>query len=357
KLTFEPGPDTQVTMIGNIFDQPSAQDPLGLTRAQWQANPRQADPAATLFNTRKTVTNNQVGVTVAQKLPYESVLRATVYGGTRNIEQFLALPGTAVTSSGGVTSLDRSFGGIDSRVATPLTTGAGRMEFTIGFDYETEREQRKGFVNNNGTGGDLRRNETNTLINSDVYGQLEWWPLPALSVLAGLRYSNVRFDSNDHFVFAGNPDDSGNVSFAHTSPVAGAVWHLNESVNVYASYGQGFETPSFIELAYRPVGSGLNLALQPSVSTSTEVGLKSISGSQRFNVVGFWTDTKNELVIDTATGGRTTYKNAAKTKRRGFEASWEGDLGGGFTGYAAYTYLDATYASSLTTGSPPVTVP
>ncbi|HET9832415.1 MAG TPA: TonB-dependent receptor, partial [Vicinamibacterales bacterium] len=171
------------------------------------------------------------------------------------------------------------------------------------------------------------------------------------------RYSDVRFDSNDHFVLPGNPDDSGNVSYTHTSPVAGAVWHLNESVNVYASYGQGFETPTFIELAYRPVGSGLNLGLQPSVSTSAEVGIKAILGAQRVNVAGFWTDTKNELVIDTATGGRTTYKNAAKTKRRGVEASWEADLGAGFAAYAAYTYLDATYASSLTTGSPPVTVP
>ncbi len=358
KLSFEPTPDTQVTVIGNLFDQPFAQDPLGLTRAQWQADPRQADPVATLFDTRKSVTNNQFGVTVAQKLPYESVLRATAYGGTRNIEQFLALPGTAITSSGGVTNLDRSFGGIDARVTTPFATAAaGRLQFTLGFDYETEREQRKGFVNNSGTAGDLRRNETNTLINSDVYGQLEWWPLSALSIVAGFRYSDVRFESDDHFVIPGNPDDSGDVSYTHTSPVAGAVWHLNDMVNVYASYGQGFETPSFIELAYRPVGSGLNLGLQPGVSTSAELGLKAISGSQRVNVAAFWTDTKNELVIDTATGGRTTYKNAAKTKRRGFEASWEGKLGAGFSGYAAYTYLDATYADSITTGSPPVIVP
>jgi hypothetical protein len=32
----------------------------------------------------------------------------------------------------------------------------------------------------------------------------------------------------------------------------------------------GFGTPTFIELAYRPVGSGLNFALQPAVSRSTE---------------------------------------------------------------------------------------
>ncbi len=344
-------------MIANVFDQPFAQDPLGLTRAQWEANPRQADPAATLFDTRKTVRQTQGGVTVAQKLPYDSVFRATAYGGTRTVQQFLSFPGTAITSSGGVTDLDRTFGGIDARVTTPFAIGGGRAQLTLGADYESEREARKGFVNDNGTLGDLRRDEDNTVTNSDVYAQLEWWPMPSVSVLAGVRYSDVRFTSDDHFIVVGNPDDSGSVGYAHTSPVAGAVWHLGDALNVYASYGQGFETPTFTELAYRPVGSGLNLGLQPSVSKSAEIGLKAISASQRVNVAAFWTDTTNELVIDTATGGRTTYKNAAKTKRRGIEASWEVDLGAGFAGYAAYTYLDATYASSLTTGSPPVTVP
>jgi iron complex outermembrane recepter protein len=357
KLSFEAGPDTQVTLIGNIFNQPFAQDPLGLTRAQWEANPRQADPVATLFDTRKTVSQTQGGVTVAQKLPYDSVFRATAYGGTRTVQQFLSFPGTAITSSGGVTDLDRTFGGIDARVTTPFAIGGGRLQITLGADYESEREARKGFVNNNGILGDLRRDEDNTVTNSDLYAQLEWWPMPSVSVLAGVRYSDVRFTSDDHFIVVGNPDDSGSVSYTHTSPVGGAVWHLTEAVNVYASYGQGFETPTFTELAYRPVGSGLNLGLEPSVSTSAEVGLKAISGSQRVNVAAFWTDTKNELVINAATGGRTTYKNAAKTKRRGVEAAWEGDLGAGFAGYAAYTYLDATYASSLTTGAPPVTVP
>ena len=41
------------------------------------------------------------------------------------------------------------------------------------------------------------------------------------------------------------------------------MWHVTDRVNVYANYGQGFETPTFVELAYRPVGSGLNFALQP----------------------------------------------------------------------------------------------
>jgi iron complex outermembrane receptor protein len=177
-------------------------------------------------------------------------------------------------------------------------------------------------------------------------------------VLAGIRYSSVRFRSEDHYIVPGNPDDSGSVSYQHTSPVVGAVWHVRDGLNLYANYGEGFETPTFTELAYRPVGSGLNLGLEPSVSKSAEVGMKArIGGTQRLNLAVFATDTENDIVINTATGGRTTYKNAAKTKRRGAEVAWEAALGGGLIAYASYTYLDATYASEVTTGAPPVTVP
>ena len=61
-------------------------------------------------------------------------------------------------------------------------------------------------------------------------------------------------------------------------------------------------------------------------------------------------NTSNEIIIDTATGGRTTYKNAGKTRRRGVEAAVGRCLGGGLTGYAAYTYLSAEFAEDATTG-------
>ena len=61
RLKVTASPDTTVTIIANALNQPDAQDPLGLTRAQWEANPRQADPLATLFDTRKSVDQKQVG--------------------------------------------------------------------------------------------------------------------------------------------------------------------------------------------------------------------------------------------------------------------------------------------------------
>jgi len=357
-LKVAASPDTTLTMIGNWLDQPDAQDPLGLTRAQWEANPRQADPAAIAFDTRKSVNQLQGGATVEHRFGGDTDLRVTGYGGTRQVRQYLSFSGIGPTSSGGVTDLDRSFGGVDARLTTRFLFAGRPVTLTVGANYETQNERRRGFVNDRGNLGDLRRDEDDSISNTDGYVQVGWSPFDALSLLAGARYSDVRFKSDDHYVNAINPDDSGRRSFSHTSPVLGAVWHVLGTVNIYANYGQGFETPAFAELAYRPVGTGLNLGLQPSVSNSGEIGLKALFGAQqRVNLAVFNIDTTDEIVINTATGGRTTYKNAAKTRRRGVEAAWEGDLGAGFAGYAAYTYLSAKFASDATTGVPPLLVP
>ncbi|HEY2862830.1 MAG TPA: TonB-dependent receptor [Casimicrobiaceae bacterium] len=358
KLKFALDGDTRVAVIANTLYQPEAQDPLGLTRAEWQVNPRQADSAATLFNTRKTVGQQQGGASIERSIGADTTLRLVAYAGQRAVRQYLALSGSGDTSSGGVTDLFGNFSGIDLRATTRVALIGRPLTLTAGAAYDRQRQARKGFVNNNGALGDLRRHEDDSVRNQDVYAQAEWAPVDAVSLLAGARYSDVRFDSIDHYITALNPDDSGRVAFSHASPVGGLVWHAAEAVNVYANWGEGFETPTFIELAYRNVGTGLNFALQPAISRSTEIGVKAyIAGRQRVNLAAFSTNTSNEIIVDASTGGRTTYKNAGRTRRRGVEAQWEGTIGGGFTAYAAYTYLSAKFAEDTTTGTPPLLVP
>jgi len=354
KLKFDPSGDTRVTLVANFLHQPEAEDPLGLTRAQWDANPRQVDPVALQFNTRKTVNQQQGGATIEQKLSNDTVLRVTGYGGHRAIRQYLALSGVGATSSGGVSDVDGNFGGVDARVSSRMTTSAGTVTATVGADYDRLSQHRTGFVNNNGVLGDLRRDEDNTISDSDAYLQAEWSPNAALSILGGVRYSSVKFGSDDHYITPTNPNDSGSVTYHHVSPVIGAAWHVSPVINAYVNWGEGFETPTGIELAYRTAGTGLNFALQPAVSRSTEVGLKAyLSQEQRVGIAAFTADTTNEIIIDAAVGGRTTYKNASKTRRRGVEAQWEGALGHGFSAFASYTYLSAKFASDTTTGLPP----
>jgi iron complex outermembrane receptor protein len=357
KLSFDASPSTHVTLIGNTQYQPQTQDPLGLTYAQWQANPRQADPVATLFNTQKTINQAQGGAVVDQELSSDTTLRLTGFGGERKVNQYLALSGVAPTSSGGIVQLNSTFGGGGARLITqrlfnqPLT-------LNVGVDYARQDQHRQGFVNNNGMQGDLRRDEDDTVTGSDFYAELQWLPLEALSFTAGVRSSRVAYDSVDHYITAQNGDDSGSRTYTNTSPIAGVLWHATDTLNIYFSYGEGFETPTFAELAYKPVGSGINFALNPATSTAYEVGLKWLpSAKQRVNLALFKTTTEQEIVTNTSTGGRTTYINASKTNRHGVEAEWDADLDYGLNVHVNYSYLFAEFAEPYVSGIPPVLNP
>jgi iron complex outermembrane receptor protein len=178
-----------------------------------------------------------------------------------------------------------------------------------------------------------------------------------LSLRFGVRYSEVNFRVEDQYVTAASPDDSGSVKHDHVNPVLGATFHVNDALNVYAAYGRGFETPTFAELAYRTGGTGVNFALDASTSDAYEVGLKFRTTSQRLNVAVFAIDTDDEIIVDTALGGRTTFKNAGKTRRRGAELGYDVRFDHGVSAHLALTYLDAEYARDATTGSPPVVIP
>jgi iron complex outermembrane recepter protein len=357
KVVLDASPQTRVTLIGNTQYQPETDDPLGLTRAEWQANPRSADPAAFAFDTRKTISQQQGGAAIDHRVSDTLQLHADAYGGQRRIRQYLALTGSGPTSSGGVTDLDRDYGGVGVRLVWRTQAFGAPLVVTFGGDADRQHERRKGFVNNGGQMGDLRRDEDDFVRSTDVYGEARWDFLPRWSATAGLRTSNVRYGSDDHYVTAQNPNDSGSRRFTDTSPVAGLVFHASDDVNLYASYGEGFETPTFVELAYRVGGSGLNFALEPARSRAYEAGVKyRLDERQRLTAAIFHVDTSNEIVVDQAMGGRTTYKNASATRRQGAEVSWDARYPHDLAAHVALTWLRAEFAQAFTTGSPPAVV-
>src|SRR5690554_653892 len=102
---------SSLTLLVNSLDQPDTQDPLGLTAEQVRADRRQAPPPAELFDTRKSVRHNQIGLNYQRRLANEDQLTLMAYGGERDMQQFLAFPGSGATAGGGVVELDRRFGG------------------------------------------------------------------------------------------------------------------------------------------------------------------------------------------------------------------------------------------------------
>jgi len=368
KATYRFDHDATLTLVANELHQGNTKDPLGLTHAQVIENPRQADISAHTFNTRKSIDNTQGGAVYEHRFSASNKIKLIGYAGTRQIEQFLAVPRGAqipATSSGGVVDLDRQFGGAGLRW-TYRSTGERPFTLTAGIEYEIFKDRRKGFENFSGAilgvRGDLRRNENNMVSSLSEYGQAEWHFTQSWVLSAAVRYTDVKFKSEDFFVRPGNGDDSGSLAFRNVNPVLGLLYKATPTLNLYASGGWGFETPTFTELAYRPDGaSGLNFSLRPSESRNIEAGVKWLAtDNTRINLALFESVVTDEILPATNIGGRATFQNATDTRRRGIELAAVHRFGADLSAYLSYTFLDARFRDSYTyqprVGIPFVTV-
>jgi iron complex outermembrane recepter protein len=357
KLGYSLNENNRLTLVATAFNQPDAQDPLGLTEAQVQQNPRQAQPVALAFNTQRSLDNLQGGLVYDATLGAYDSLRVFAYAGSRSNEQFLAVPldaQLAATSSGGVSSIDRQLGGGGVRWTHRQDVFGGPLTVTAGAEYDGSTEARQGFINDFGVQGALKRDEDNVVDSLGAYLQADWRFSPRWSASAGVRYTTVEFTSEDRYIATGNPDDSGSTRYSEWTPTLGVVFSITPRLNLYASYGRSFETPTTIELAYRPDGaSGLNFSLQPSISDQLEIGAKAIvSAATRINVAIFSITTEDEIVIARNTGGRSSYQNSGDSSRLGAELMLESELGAGFSTHVAVTLLNARFDSSFRTCAP-----
>jgi iron complex outermembrane recepter protein len=367
KLDYTFGERDKLTFIANIVSRPDAEDPLGLTPAEFTADPRQTDPAALQFNTRKSLEQQVGGLIYELGLTDSQSIQLMGYYGHRSVLQFLAIPVAAQkppTSSGGVVDLDRGFGGGDARWTLRSDLAGGPLSWVVGVSYDTQDELRRGYNNfvgaELGVIGALRRNEDDIVWNFDEYTQASWQFLPSWTLTAGVRHSEVRFDSEDHYITPTNGSDSGSVTYTATSPVAGLLYAAQPWLHVYASYGQGFQTPLGSELAYRPDGGpGLNFGLRPARSDNGELGAKiEVSPALTAEVAAFDTITHHEIVVATNQGGRSTYQNAGRTRRSGAEASLDYHFADDWRVQLAYTYVVATYTDAyLTCATTPCPTP
>lgn len=351
---------SHVTVIGNSVRIPEAQDALGLSRAELEADPRAVDPIALQFNTRKTLAQNQVGLIYERRIDTSNELRVMVYAGHRQTEQFQAIPVASQANPlnpGGVIQLGRDYEGTDLRWTTKGTFGTQQVSVVGGLAWDTLREHRQGYQNFAGPPSDpvlgvtgaLHRDEVNHVDDLDPYLQGEWHPDERWTLNAGVRRSSVHFESRDAYVVGRNPDDSGSVRHAATLPVLGVLYALRPDVHLYASAGKGFETPTLNELGYRPNGmTGLNFDLKPSRGNGIELGIKTrLEALGELNVAIFGTRTEDEIVTLSNAGGRSTYQNVASTRRMGLEVEWKKQLDDNLGLQASYALLDAQYTDAF----------
>ncbi|MDE5411075.1 TonB-dependent receptor family protein [Acinetobacter baumannii] len=355
KLSWNLDDGSKINWVTN-YVKIHADDPQGLTRDQWNANPKQQVPFLKQFNVRKDIEQTQTGVTWSKPINDKNELYAMAYLGNRQVTQYQSIPKStqdaSINHAGGVIDFERDYYGADFR-----WTGKQLLANTtvsVGVALDAMDEDRKGFENYNlvngqpsyGVKGNLRRDEDNTLWNIDPYLQASWQFLPTWRLDTGVRYSNVHYKSKDNYL--SNGDDSGKTDYSKVLPSAALSWQILPELMAYVSYAKGFETPTFTEIAYRPDGeSGFNFDLTASTSDTYETGLKSQNQFGDFTLAVFQTKTKDDIVSAGNSNGRSTFRNADKTLREGVEFAWNKKLWRDLTATASYTYLDATFDADI----------
>ncbi|MDC5578025.1 TonB-dependent receptor [Acinetobacter baumannii] len=352
KLSWNLDDGSKINWVTN-YVKIHADDPQGLNRDQWNANPKQVNDADNTYKVRKDIEQTQTGITWSKPINDKNELYAMAYLGNRQVTQYQSIPKSTQEANdnqaGGVIDFERNYYGADFRWTgkelLPNTT------LSVGVALDAMDEDRKGFENFNADGiygvkGKLRRDEDNTLWNIDPYLQASWQFLPTWRLDTGVRYSNVHYKSEDNYL--SNGDDSGKTDYDKVLPSVALSWQILPELMAYVSYAKGFETPTFTEMAYRPDGqSGFNFDLTASTSDTYETGLKSQNQLGDFTLAVFQTKTKDDIVSAGNSNGRSTFRNADKTLREGVEFAWNKKLWRDLTATASYAYLDATFDANV----------
>ena len=316
---------SELSLIGMGMDEPLAENPGALTRAQVDSAPEQADRFSVQKKARKVVHQVQIGLADRTPIAGDGEFTAQVYGGTRSLYNPLTFA---------VVGVDRRQGGASARLTVPWAVGGTTNRASVGVDAQWLDDARKNWANCNGVAtanancpslprekGILTLDQRELVSSVGPYVRDEV-DVGRLRATAGVRADRVRFEVRDHFLADGR-DDSGVRSLNAVSPMLGLATRVSPFQSFYATVGSAFETPTTTELGNQADGSaGLNRDLKPQYSTTYEVGTKGVAvGNFQYDFALYDTEVRDELIPFEVPGGngRTYYRNAGRTRRQGAE--------------------------------------
>ncbi|WP_180754574.1 TonB-dependent receptor plug domain-containing protein [Hymenobacter sp. DG01] len=325
--------DKQTLGVHALYSDITYQLPGGLTRAQFQANPRQARPG----------TATSPG-TVEQRAYYAS--RTALLGGTHEVRfsERLSLRTTLYLSGSRINTpylvdFERNtvLGGGGRVVGSYRTALAGRtLRLQAGAEGQTGFESSRNYQNRAGTPGPLRYDDEIRTLTGFAFAQADY-ELPAgLLLTAGASYNRLRYRISRLSDAATRPD-----AYAlernfrpEVSPRVALLREFGTGLSVYASVSAGFSPPTEEEI--RPSDASINRALQAERGTSYEVGARGQLWQERLRYDVAFYDLRLRQTITTRTTeqGVQLFANAGTTRQRGIEAAlsswlWRQEAGAG----------------------------
>ncbi|GAA3953543.1 TonB-dependent receptor [Hymenobacter algoricola] len=342
-------PSDQRTVSAHVlYSDLSYQLPGGLTRAQFEQNPRQARPSTAV-----------APGTVAQQAAYAS--RTALVGLTHEYrftpavtnQTTLYVTGGAIRTPFLVDYERNTTVGWGGRTAFSYrTTVAGRsLRLRAGGEWQSSFESSRNYQNRAGTPGLLRYDDEIRTSTGFGFAQAEL-ELPAgLLATVGGSYNRLAYRIARVSAAALNP---AGYEFRRdfrpvVSPRVALLKEITPQISAYASVSGGFSPPTEEEI--RPSDGSLNRELQAERGTSYEVGTRGqlLRGRLTFDVAAYELRLRQTIVVRSAAGGASLFSNAGTTRQRGVEAAlsgwlWQptapasGSAGAGLRAFASYSF-------------------
>jgi iron complex outermembrane recepter protein len=343
KLRYAFSPSAKLTLLVNYGKSPYAKDAGGLTYEQMLADRRQARAANLQFDAGENVSQQRVGLVFDKQFSEKHSLKAKAFVTTRDFANRLAF------KASGWVEFQRQFGG--GSVTYSFTSIKYRSQ--VGFEAHNQRDNRQRYDNLNGVRDKMVFDQTEKYSSVGAFWLNEYTPFNNLIFTAATRYDAVTMSIGDHFLTDG--DQSGKNTFNRFNPSIGIVFVATPTVNFYSNVASNFETPTLSELSSNPSNlGGFNPDLKPQKAQNYEIGAK-IQGPQSrwsLDIAVFKINLQDELVpyqLASAVG-RTFFRNAGKSERKGIETSLNAKITEGVVLTTNYTYSDFKYKNYTANG-------
>jgi len=317
--------EKQTVGVHALYSDINYQLPGGLTRAQFQADPRQARPGTatapgtvaqrTYYASRTAL----LGATHEARLTDQFSLRTTLYlsGSRINTPYLIDFERNTLLGGGGRT------------VASYRTALAGRtLRLQAGAEAQTGFESSRNYQNRAGQPGTLRYDDEIRTLTGFAFAQADY-ELPAgLLLTAGVSYNRLRYRISRLSDAATNPTGYAlERNFRpEVSPRVALLREFGPALAVYGSVSTGFSPPTEEEI--RPSDGSINRALQAERGTSYEVGARGTLLRERLRYDVALYDQRQRQTITTRTTdlGTQLFANAGNTRQRGIEVGLNGNL-------------------------------
>lgn len=194
-----------------------------------------------------------------------------------------------------------------------------------------------------------------------LFGQADWAVTDALTLTAGLRWTQEEKDAylerqDPTGVFPGGPFFGGNIArveendkWSNVSPMMVVSYLWNNGINTYFKVSQGWKSGGFNgEAADATIFAN---SYDPEKVTSYELGMKSRWFDNRLQAnVALFHDNTKDMQISDYLGAYSEVRNAGEATVQGVELDFLMQITEGLAANVSYGYLDAEYDSFVVGG-------